>query len=279
MTNELREKMSEFEKWLLVKKGISYVTIAGYKGSASRLIRNLKTFEPTHDQVINYIVKMHERGFSYSHIVNTSLALEWYTEFIGNRIQLGRPKKPRTIIKDTLSEAEITLLIDATKNVREKAIISLLAYSGIRNKELCRLKVSDVNLGENMLRVIQGKGMKDRLINISGDCSRIQIDYLNQFPRKADDYMFTTIKKGNRYDQSDLRKLVHVLAKRARINKRIYPHLLRHSLATNLLKRGANLYMIKEQLGHVFLETTATYLRTFPLNIRNQYHMFVPSYM
>src|SRR5680860_907041 len=184
MTNELREKMSEFEKWLLVRKGISYVTIAGYKGSASRIIRFLKTFEPTHDQVINYIVKMHERGFSYSHIVNTSLALEWYTEFIGNRIQLGRPKKPRT-----------------------------------------------------------------------------------------------TIKKGNRYDQSDLRKLVHVLAKRARINKRIYPHLLRHSLATNLLKRGANLYMIKEQLGHVFLETTATYLRTFPLNIRNQYHMFVPSYM
>jgi len=271
--------MIEFGKWLLVKKGISYVTIAGYQGSAKRLIKTLKTYEPTHDQIINYIVNMHEKEFSYSHIVNTSLALEWYTEFIGNRIQLGRPKKPRTIIKDTLSEGEVTLLINAAKTIREKAIISLLAYSGIRNKELCNLRVCDVLLGDNMLRVIQGKGMKDRLINISGECSRIQINYLSQFFRKSEDYMFTTLKKGNRYNQGDLRKLVHVLAKRAKINRRVYPHLLRHSLATNLLKRGANLYMIKEQLGHVFLETTANYLRTFPLNIRNQYQMFVPSYM
>lgn len=279
MTNELRERMTEFGKWLLVKKGIGYVTIHGYQGSASRLIRSIKSYEPTHEQVINYIVRMHENKFSYSHIVNTSLALEWYTEFIGNRIQLGRPKKPRTMIKNTLSEAEVTLLINAAKNIREKAIVTLLAYSGIRNKELCDLKVNDVNLGDNMVRVMQGKGMKDRLINISGECSRIQIDYLNQFQRKSEDFMFTTLRSNQRYGSCDLRKLMRVLATRAQINKRIYPHLLRHSLATNLLKRGANLYMIKEQLGHVFLETTATYLRTFPLNIRNQYQMFVPSYL
>jgi len=279
MTNELRERMTEFGKWLLVKKGIGYVTIAGYQGSASRLIRALKTYEPTHDQVINYIVKMHEKEYSYAHIVNTSLALEWYTEFIGNRIQLGRPKKPKTLIKNTLNEAEITLMINAAKNIREKSIISLLAFSGIRNKELCNLRVNDVNLGDNMVRVTQGKGMKDRLINISGDCSRILIDYVNQFQKKGEDWMFTTLRADHKYNPSDLRKLVHVLAKRAKIGKRVYPHLLRHSLATNLLKRGANLYMIKEQLGHVFLETTATYLRTFPLNIRNQYQMFVPSYL
>lgn len=279
MTHELRERMTEFGKWLLVKKGIGYVTISGYQGSASRLIRALKTYEPTHDQVINYIVKMHEREYSYAHIVNTSLALEWYMDYIGNPIQLGRPKKPKTLIKNTLSEAEVTLLIDAAKNIREKAIISLLAYSGIRNKELCNLRVNDVNLGDNMVRVTQGKGMKDRLINIAGECSRILIDYLNQFPRKGEDYLFTTLRDGHKYNPSDLRKLVHVLSRRAKINKRVYPHLLRHSLATNLLKRGANLYMIKEQLGHVFLETTATYLRTFPLNIRNQYQMFVPSYL
>ena len=279
MTNELRERMTEFGKWLLVKKGIGYVTISGYQGSASRLIRGLKTYEPTHDQVINYIVKMHEKEYSYAHIVNTSLALEWYMDYIGNPIQLGRPKKPKTLIKNTLSEAEITLMIDAAKNIREKSIISLLAFSGIRNKELCNLRVIDVNLGDNMVRVTQGKGMKDRLINISGDCSRILIDYVNQFQKKGEDWMFTTLRENHKYSPSDLRKLVHVLAKRARIEKRVYPHLLRHSLATNLLKRGANLYMIKEQLGHVFLETTATYLRTFPLNIRNQYQMFVPSYL
>ena len=279
MTQELKEKMTEFGKWLLVKKGIGHVTIFGYQGSASRLIRALKTYEPTHDQIINYIVKMHEKEYSYAHIVNTSLALEWYMSYIGNPIQLGRPKKPRTMIKNTLSEGEVTLLIDASKNIREKSIVSLLAFSGIRNKELCNLRVIDVNLGDNMIRVTQGKGMKDRLINISGDCSRILIDYVNQFQKTGEDWMFTTLRENHKYSPSDLRKLIHLLAKRARINKRVYPHLLRHSLATNLLKRGANLYMIKEQLGHAFLETTATYLRTFPLNIRNQYQMFVPSYL
>lgn len=279
MLQELREKMSEFEKFLLVKKGIGYVTIVGYKGSARRLIKSVKTLMPNHDQVINYIVRMHEKEYSYSHIVNTSLALEWYMDFIGNPIKLGRPKKPNHIIKDTLSEAEVTLLIDASKNVREKAIISILAYSGIRNKELCNLRVCDVNLGDNMVRVIEGKNKKDRMIHISGDCTRVLIDYLNQYPRQASDQMFTTLKKGGRYYQSDLRKLVHVLAKRAKLNKRVYPHLLRHSLATNLLKRGANLNLIQRQLGHAFIESTMIYVRSFPQRIQNEYNLYIPSYL
>ncbi len=279
MNEELKHTLSEFEKFLLVKKGIGYVTIFGYKGSARRLIKKLKTFQPSHSQIIDYLVRMHEKDYSYSHIVNTSLALEWYMDFIGNPIKLGRPKKPNHIIKDTLSEAEVTLLIDAANNVREKAIVTMLAYSGIRNKELCHLRVCDVNLGDNMVRVLEGKGKKDRMINISGDCSRILIDYLNQYPRQASDQMFTTLRKGNKYCQSDLRKLIHVLAKRARINKRVYPHLLRHSLATNLLKRGANLNLIQRQLGHAFIESTMIYVRSFPQRIQNEYNLYIPSYL
>jgi len=279
MNEALRQKLSDFEKFLLVKKGISYVTIFGYKGSVRRMYKSLKTLEPTHDQIVNHIVKMHEREYSYSHIVNTSLALEWYMDFIGNPIDLGRPKKPKMIIKDTLTEAEVTLIIDAAKNVREKAIISMLAYSGIRNKELCGLRVCDVNLGDNMVRVINGKGKKDRLINISGDCTRILIDYLNQYPRKSEDFFFTTVRYNHKYTQSDLRKLVHVLAKRAEIKKRVYPHLLRHSLATNLLKRGANLTLIQRQLGHAFIESTMIYVRSFPQRIQNEYNLYIPSYL
>ena len=65
-------------------------------------------------------------------------------------------------------------------------------------------------------------------------------------------YLFTTVVKGDRLATGDLRKHVRVLARRAEIGRRVYPHLLRHSLATNLLNRGASLMMIKEQLGHVF---------------------------
>jgi len=271
--------LCEFEKYLLVKKGIGMMTLKGYNGSARRLISILHTEHPSHEQIIDYIVKMHEKKYSYSHIVNTSLALEWYMNFIGDPIKLGRPKKPKPIIKDTLTEAEVTMLIHVSKNIREKAIISLLAYSGIRNLELCSLKVCDINLGDNLVRVINGKGSKDRLIHISGDCSRILITYLNEYQRRPDENLFTTLVRGNNYKQGDLRKLVRVLANRAKINRRIYPHLLRHSLATNLLKRGANITLIQRQLGHTFLETTMIYLRSFPQRIQNEYNLYIPSYI
>lgn len=275
----MSKELNQFEKFLLVRKGIGMVTLKGYNDSVRRLTRALKTEEPSHEQITDYIVAMHEKRYSYSHIVNTSLAIEWYMQFTNNPIKLGRPKKPKHIIKDTLTEAEITMLISVAKNTRERAIITLLAYSGIRNKELCGLRVCDVNLGENMLRVLEGKGKKDRLINISGECSRIVINYLNEYQRRPDDYLFTTLRENKRYGTSDLRKLVNVLKNRAKINKRIYPHLLRHSLATNLLKRGANIYLIKEQLGHTFIETTEVYLRSFPIDIKHQYQMYVPSYV
>jgi len=275
----MSRELNQFEKFLLVRKGIGMVTLKGYNDSVRRLTKVLKTDEPSHEQITDYIVGMHEKKYSYSHIVNTSLAIEWYMQFIGRPIKLGRPKKPKHIIKDTLTEAEVTMLIASSKNIREKAIISLLAYSGIRNKELCELRVCDVNLGDNMLRVLEGKGKKDRLINISGDCSRILINYLNYYQRRPDDYLFTTLNKNNKYGTSDLRKLVNVLKNRAKINKRIYPHLLRHSLATNLLKRGANITLIQRQLGHVFIETTMVYLRSYPQRIQNEYNLYIPSYI
>jgi len=276
---DLRETLLELEKFLLVKKGISTITIAGYRGSVKRALKKFKTLEPGHDQIEDYILKMYEREYSYSHIVNTSLALEWYTKFKGNPIKLGRPKKPRTIVKDVLTEAEITLLINAAKNVRQRAVVALLAYSGLRNGELCNLRVHDVNLGDNMVRVIKGKGKRDRLINISGDCTRILLDYLREYPRQTDDYFFTTLIKHNKYKGHDLRKMVKTMAKRAGLNKRVYPHLLRHSLATNLIRRGANITLVQRQLGHSFIETTMVYIRSFPQRIQNEYNLYIPSYL
>lgn len=273
------KELNEFEKYLLVKKGISYITLKGYSGTIRRLVKDLGTLTPSHNQITDYIVMMYDKQYSYHYIVNTSLAIEWYMRFINNPIILGRPKKPQHIIKDTLTEAEIAVLINFSKNIREKAIISLLAYSGIRNKELCNLRVSDINLGENTARILDGKGKKDRFVNISGSCSKIIMSYLDEYPRSQDDNLFTTLRLNNRYGENDLRKLTHVLAKRCGIKKRVYPHIFRHSLATNFLKRGANIIFIKEHLGHAFIETTMTYLRSFPQRIRNEYNLYAPSYV
>jgi len=275
----MKSTLKSFGDFLLVKKGLGNRTISGYKASVQAALKRLKTSEPTIEQAENHILWMHDQKYSFSHITNTSLALEWYFSFRGLSLRLGRMKKPRTIVKDTMSEAEITMLIASTHNTRERAIAAILAYSGIRNSELCNLRVCDVDLGNNMLRILSGKGKIDRMINIAGDCSRLLIEYLNDFPRNPDEFFFTTLHRDNQYSGWDLRKLVKVLARRAGISRRIYPHLFRHSLATNLLKRGANLVLIQRQLGHTFIASTEIYIRSFPQRIQNEYRMFCPSYI
>ena len=84
---------------------------------------------------------------------NTSLAVEHFARFKGMDVMLGRPRKPKRIVQNVLSESEISRLIQATRNPREKAIISLLAYSGIRNSELCAIRRKDIDLGDNRLKV------------------------------------------------------------------------------------------------------------------------------
>jgi len=268
-----------FSNHLLLRRGLAPYTIEGYCRSLSKVLKDLNTLNPTHDELEGHIAWMYGRKYSYNHLVNTMLAIERFMEFMENPIRFGRPKKPRRIIPATLSEAEIAVMLSGCKNIREKAIISLLAYSGIRNKELCCLKVDHVDLGNNAVRVLGGKGSRDRVVCIPGDCTNVLLRYLNEYPRNGQDYLFTTLKNNNRYGGMDLRKLVKTVAKRAGIKKRVYPHLLRHSLATNLIGRGANLLTVKEQLGHAWIDSTMIYVTSRFQRIMAEYNNFAPSYL
>ena len=267
-----------FEQFLLVRKGLQPITIQGYCRAARRFIEAVGTHYPTHAQLEEYVARFYRGGYSYNHVTNTSLALERWMEFIENPIRLGRQKKPRTLIKDTLTEAEVTKLIFNCNNIRETALITLLAYSGVRNKELCNLRVRDIDFGNNTVRVISGKGVKDGIVCISGEATKILMQYLAQYQRPQEEYLFTTLKYNNKYDGGALRKLVRTLGERAAIKKRVYPQLLRHTLAVNMLMRGAGIYTIKEQLRHVFVDTTLIYLNSIHYNTRSEYDKYVPSY-
>lgn len=274
----MENTLQTFSDFLLVKKGIRMITIDGYHGATKRMIRQLGTTKPIPEQIYDYMAWFHRQNYSYSYIHNTTLALEWYMNFIGNPIKLGRQKKPRTIVKNTLTEAEVTQLLMHCKNIREKAILSLLAYSGMRNKELCSLKVNDVDMGNNTVRVLKGKGVKDRLIYFSSDCTRILLDYLRLYPRHEEDYLFTTLQRNEHYTGFALRKLVKVLTRRAGFTKRIYPHLLRHTLATRMIHRGADIWTVKNQLGHTFIESTLIYLQSVAYGTKTDYQKYCPSY-
>ena len=271
--------MRRFESYLMVDRGLSKVTADGYCRTVSISLRRMRKFVPRYPEIKEHIGWMYEKDYSYSHIVNSSLGLEHYTRFKGNIVKLARPKKPKRLIKDVLTEAEVSRMIEVAKNVRERAIVACLAYTGARNNELCNLRVDDVNLGTNEITICDGKNRQDGVVNIAPECTNVLIDYLRLYPREKGDFLFTTLRHKNQMCPSDIRKLIRILKRRAKIERRVYPHLFRHSLATNLMNRGASLMMIQQQLRHRFIESTMIYVESRPARNRSEYDFHKPAYM
>jgi len=267
----LKNQLQKFGEYLLVDKGLGEITIEGYSRTMSIALRRMRKLKPSYEQVKKYMIWMYQKKYSYSYIRNTTLAIEHYSNFKKNPMRLGRQKKPKRIIKDTITEAEMAMMLSEAKTIRQKAILTLLAYSGIRNRELCNLRLENVDLGANEVTVLWGKNKKDRVVNISSDCTKTLIDYLKEYRKSESEYLFTTLLHNNQLHTCDLRKIVKITAKRSGIKKRVYPHLFRHSLATNLLLRWGNLTLIQEQLGHVFIESTMVYVQSMRLRTKSEY--------
>lgn len=257
---------------MLVREGFSEVTVEGYRRVLERFLKGNQTAE-------EYVAEMRRKGYSFSHIRNTTVALEKYLNFIGKPIKLARLRRPKPIIKDTLTEGEIARMLAACKNSREQVILAVLAYSGIRNKELCNLRVGDVDLDDGVLKIIEGKGNRDRIAYISRECCKIISEYLRDYSRGENEFLVTTVIRNNQYQSTDLRKTIKVVARRAKIKKRVYPHLFRHSLAVNLLQRGANIMSIQQILGHLSLQSTLIYAHSLPQKVQNEYQFYAPNYV
>ena len=276
---KLDRQMKRFEGYLMVDRGLCKVTANGYCRTVSIALRRMKKFVPRYVNIKEHIGWMYDKKYSYSHVVNTSLGLEHYTRSKGDVVKLARPKKPKRLIKDVLTESEVSRLLLAAKNIRVKAMICLLSYSGVRNQELCNIRLDDVDLGGNQVTIRDGKNRQDGVINISGECTRVLIEYLRAHPREKEDFLFTTLIRRRQLSTGDVRKTLRDTALRANIGRRIFPHLLRHSLATNLLNRGASLMMIQQQLRHRFIESTMIYVISRPIRNKSEYDFFKPSYI
>lgn len=223
---------------------------------------------------------MIKKDYSYSHIKNSITIIKNYMVFIDHPIKVEYPRRPQTLpTKDILTEGEVARMIAETKDTREKAMLSVLVFGGLRNKEVCSLKVKDVNFENSIIKIFGGKFQKDRIIPMTKDIYKILLEYLNDYPRDENNCLFTTLIKNNQYAGGDLRKRVKVIAKRAKIKKRVYPHLLRHSLITHLLEKGMNIIAVQQLAGHSNIKTTMQYTHFSPKKIQQEYMYFVPSYL
>src|SRR6058998_674401 len=170
--------------------------------------------------------------------------------------------KDRRRLPTVLSREEVSRLINAAGTLFRRTLLMTLYGTGMRRSELAHLKVGDIDSQRMIIRVVAGKGGKDRDLPLSPAL----LETLRQYWRwrKPKLYMFPTRTRGRTLDQPISDKTVWIACSeathRAGIRKRVTPHTLRHSWATHLLEAGTDLRTIQVLLGHGDLETTAQYL-------------------
>jgi integrase/recombinase XerD len=180
---------------------------------------------------------------------------------------LESPKKQRKL-PDTLSYQDINRLISAIDlsrpdGARNKAIIEVLYSSGLRVSELTGLKLSNLYLEIEFIKVV-GKGSKERLVPIGGEAVKALKIWIEEvrvhvpIKRGEEDLVFLN-RRGSRLSRVYIFTLIKQLAQIVGIKKSISPHTLRHSFATHLVEGGADLRAVQEMLGHESITTTEIY--------------------
>jgi integrase/recombinase XerD len=180
---------------------------------------------------------------------------------------LESPKKQRKL-PDTLSYPDINRLISAIDlsrldGARNKAIIEVLYSCGLRVSELTELKLSNLYLEIEFIKVV-GKGSKERLVPIGGEAVKALKIWIEEVRvhvpvKKGEDDMVFLNRRGSRLSRVYIFTLIKQLAELAGIKKSISPHTLRHSFATHLVEGGADLRAVQEMLGHESITTTEIY--------------------
>lgn len=193
---------------------------------------------------------------------------------------LRTPKK-REALPDVLDRRELSRLMDAParegvwqrmhagKVERDRLLLALFAYGGLRRSELLGLDLDDVDLERRLIRVRRAKGGRQRVVPIHPGLMALFSAYLAVRPRSGDPALFVGVQ-GSRLSATTLATTFRRYARAAGVTerKRVTPHTLRHVFATELLSAGANLRQIQELLGHRHLDSTQRYTRVHAHQLR-----------
>jgi integrase/recombinase XerD len=269
-----------FLDYLSVEKGLSTNTIEAYRRDLlvySKFLEAIakKSFlSSSRDDIRDFMLYEKDKGLSANSISRNLTALRMFYRFLTRERMIkvdvssyiDTPKLWKKI-PDILNLEEVERLIAAPdlkkdQGIRDRAIIELMYGTGMRVSEVSNIKVHEVNREVGFVRCL-GKGRKERIIPLGRQASEAITRYLEKVrPAQVKSRMSQELflnRSGKKISRISLWKLIKKYAQAAKIKKLMKPHILRHSFATHLLERGADLRSVQEMLGHANISTTQIY--------------------
>ncbi len=274
------DEIAGYLDYLRSECGLSDNTVASYRRDLRKLrvflerkgVTDLQSLRPAH--VVDFLLDLKNRGLSVNSVARALVAVRTFLRFMVSEGRL--PQNAASVLEtpklwrklpEVLSPAEATQLIEAPEpgtpiGIRDRAILEFLYATGARASELCTLRLDDVNLDYGFARV-KGKGGKERVVPLGKPAAAAIRGYIDSgrpqlLGAQHSDFLFLT-SRGRPIGRVSVWRVIKKYLLRSGLRSKISPHTLRHSFATHLLERGADLRAIQEMLGHASITTTQTY--------------------
>lgn len=211
--------------------------------------------EVTEADIKAYLASLLDKDLSPSSVALAKAAIVFYHQNVLEKKleKIETPKIPKKI-PVVLTKEEVKKLMGAAKSAKHRLLIELLYSSGLRLSECTNLKLEDFELDQKIGWVRSGKGSKDRMFILS---ERLVKSIANAAGDKTSGLLFQG--RNGKLTGRAVQKALAKIAERAKITKKVHPHMLRHSYATHLLEGGTDIRKIQVLLGHSDLSTTQIY--------------------
>lgn len=291
-----QECVELFESYLKNEKKASANTLSSYMRDVRQFVAYQESSggspitDATEEELGEYIDHLRDAGKSVATVSRNIASLKnLYSYLMINRILDHNPatklvpEKSVQKLPQILTSKEVDLLlaqpecVDA-KGYRDRAMLELLYATGIRVTELIDLNISDVNLSEGVIRCHSRD--KERIIPMYQKAVSALKDYLElvrpqMIATRDEEALFVNVG-GERMSRQGFWKLIKHYQKKAKIDKDITPHTLRHSFAAHLLENGADIHAIQEMLGHADISSTQVYSQLVKKQLKDVYNMAHP---
>ena len=284
--------LQRFLDYITVERGLSAHTIAAYgrdlaQFSSFLVERGIDDAQDIdEDCLIGYLELLNKEKYNSTSVARKISSVRSFIKFLCAEKEVDKSpldviataRNPKRLPK-ALDVQEVEGLLNAPDvrdefGLRDRAMLETLYATGLRVSELINLRTEDVNLNMGFLRCV-GKGDKERIVPL-GEVAIQYITYYIDHARgilskgERSEFLFLT-KQGSPMSRVMFWKIIRKYALQAGIDKPITPHMLRHSFATHLLERGADLRSVQEMLGHVSIATTQIYTHVTRDHLREVY--------